>query len=101
MTSMLAKAGWVLAGGVALHLVACECEDTQPLRPAVVTPAPAPVPAAPPEALVHATRSGLPEAAPAITIQLDHDHFALSNVALIATWPEADRARVAGARHFP
>jgi len=94
MTSMLARHGWVLAGSIALNLMACECEDETALRPSVTTPAPAPAPA-PREALVHASRSGLPESVAAITIRLDHDHFALSNTALIATWPEPDRARVA------
>lgn len=101
MTSILAKHGWVLVSGVALHLLACECEDETALRPAVTTPAPAPVPAPEPalrEALVHASRSGLPEKVAAITIQLDGDHFALSNTALIATWSETDRARVAALR---
>lgn len=99
MTSMLAKHSWVLASGVALHLLGCECEDETALRPAVTTPAPAPAPEpAPRESLVHASRSGLPESVAAITIQLDGDHFALSNTALIATWPETDRTRVAAMR---
>jgi hypothetical protein len=94
MTSKLAKQGWVLAA--ALHVLGCECEDEPALQPAAVTPAPAPAPAT--EALVHATRSGLPEAVPAITLTLDRDHFALSNAAVIATWPAPDRTRVAEAR---
>lgn len=95
----LAKHGWVLAGGVALaalHLTGCECEDETPLQPTAVVPAPPPEP--PREALVHATRSGLPESAPAITITVDGDHFVVSNAVLVATWPAPDRTRVAEAR---
>lgn len=94
MTSMLVKQGWVLAA--TLHLLGCECDDEPALLPVAQTPAPPPAPE--PEPLVHAMRSGLPEAVPAITITLDRDHFALSNAALIATWPAPDRARVAEAR---
>ena len=94
MTSMSTKHSWVLASSMALQLLACTCEEETAMRPAVAAPAPAPPPEpAPRETLVHASRSGLPESTAAITLQLAGDHFTVSNAALIATWPEAERTR--------
>ncbi len=87
----------------------CECADDEPSFTAAPPPregapreeAPAPVELIPgatsPGALAPATRTDLPPADPAITVRLDGDAVIVTNEGLVASWPPADRERLATA----
>jgi hypothetical protein len=81
-----------LAGG-------CTCGDDEPtLAAAQPAPATAPEPVierAARRELAPATRTDLPRALPAITVTVDGVAFTVTNAALLASWPPAERARLA------
>lgn len=82
----------------------CECADDEPSFTAAPPPRdeePPPVEPIPgattPGALAPATRTDLPAADPAITVSVDGESVEVSNAALVASWPPAERERLAAA----
>ncbi len=84
---------------------ACDCASDEPSFSARSTPAPPPS-TAPEEAIVGAideaalapaTRTDLPRAVPAITVSITGSTLDVSNEAVLASWPPADRERVTAA----
>ena len=84
---------------------ACDCAGEEPSFSTRTEPTPAPAPL-PEESLVGAiddaslapaTRTDLPHAVPAITVSVTGTTLAVSNLALLASWPPADRDRVTAA----
>jgi hypothetical protein len=73
-----------------LMLVGCSCEHDD-VR---MIPHPAPEVGQAPSLLPRATRDDLPAATPALTITVNEDGFSIDNLALVQSWPSADRARV-------
>ncbi|UJR86186.1 Hypothetical protein I5071_82680 [Sandaracinus amylolyticus] len=64
---------------------ACTCEPAPTAPPTIEAPR---------DALPRATRDDLPAATPMVRVDVREDGFTVDNRALIATWPEGDRARV-------
>ena len=84
---------------------ACDCASDEPsfnARPAAPPAEPVReeetiVGAIDEAALAPATRTDLPRAVPAITLSITGDTIDVSNLALLASWPPADRERVTAA----
>ena len=90
---------------------ACDCDGDEPSFTGARPPASEPtegelrgdetIPGAVDEGLLApATRSDLPAATPAITVLVEGRRLVVTNEALIATWPPADRERLAAARGY-
>ncbi len=87
-----ARAIFVLA-----WLAGCSCDDAEPAPRTHDPVAPIEVPA-PVSQLPTAGRADLPAASPAITITVGERTFVVSNRALVATWPPAERQAVGQTR---
>lgn len=82
---------------VAAWLAGCSCDGGEATPPASAAPETiAPPPRTAP--LPTASRTDLPAATPAITITVRDDAFVISNAALVASWPPAERAAVGQTR---
>lgn len=71
-----------------LVLSSCSCERDS------AAPRPTPEIEQAPPLLPRATRDDLPVATPALTITVHEDGFSIDNLALVQSWPSADRARI-------